>query len=62
MVPVEFTSSKRKTETNMKQKKIPQWEPTEAQRKHLELQSSMEGTTLTGYIKQLVNADMKKKK
>lgn len=46
----------------MKQKKIPQWEPTEAQRLHLEKMAEVSGLTLTGYVKQLVNADMKKAK
>lgn len=45
-----------------KQKKIPQWEPTEAQRKHLENMASISGLTITGYVKQLVNADMSRKK
>lgn len=45
-----------------KPKVIPQWTPTVNQRVHLEMMAEKEGTTLTGYVKQLVNADMKKKR
>lgn len=47
---------------NDKQKVIPQWIPTINQRKHLAHRAAEEGTTITGYLKQLVNADMRKKK
>lgn len=40
---------------------IPQWSPTLKQREHLEAMALENGTTLTGYIKQLVNKDMKRK-
>ena len=49
-------------ENNDKQKVIPQWIPTINQRKHLAYKAAEEGTTITGYIKQLVNADMRKNK
>lgn len=45
-----------------KPKLIPQWLPTVEQRKHLAKRASEEGTTITGYVKQLVNADMRKKR
>ncbi|AUR93862.1 hypothetical protein NVP1189B_36 [Vibrio phage 1.189.B._10N.286.51.B5] len=45
-----------------KPKLIPQWQPTPEQRNHLAESASKEGTTITGYIKQLVNADMRKRK
>jgi len=43
-------------------KVIPQWMPTVEQRKHLAKMASEEGTTITGYIKQLVNSDMRKRR
>ena len=46
---------------NKKPKLIPQWQPTVEQRKHLAYHAANEGTTITGYLKQLVNADMKKR-
>jgi len=46
----------------MKQTLIPQWTPTPEQRKHLEEMAAKEGTTITGYVRQLVNADMRKKR
>lgn len=45
-----------------KPKMIPQWVPTTDQREYLTKRAAEEGTTMTGYIKQLVNADMKKKR
>lgn len=44
-----------------KPKIIPQWLPTVKQRQHLARRASEEGTTITGYVKQLVNADIKRK-
>lgn len=43
-------------------KVIPQWQPTIEQRKHLAKRAAEEGTTITGYVKQLVNQDMRKKR
>lgn len=45
-----------------KAKMIPQWFPTKEQRKHIEDRAAESGLTLTGYIKSLVNADMRKKR
>ena len=45
-----------------KPKLIPQWSPTAEQRQHLEVMAALDGTTITGYLKQLVNADMRKKR
>jgi hypothetical protein len=49
-------------EKEKKPKLIPQWIPTVAQRKHLADKAAEDGTTITGYIKNLVNADMKRKR
>lgn len=45
-----------------KPKIIPQWLPTTEQRKHLVERAVSEGTTITGYLKQLVNSDIRKKR
>lgn len=45
-----------------KPKIIPQWQPTIEQRKHLTDRAVSEGTTITGYLKQLVNSDIRKKR
>ena len=47
---------------NEKPKIIPQWQPTQKQRDHLEAMANEEGGTITGYIKKLVNADMRKRR
>ena len=44
-----------------KPKVIPQWLPTIEQRQHLAKRAAEEGTTITGYIKQLVRNDMKRR-
>lgn len=38
---------------------IPQWMPTRQQREHIETSAKKLGVSITGYIKQLVNADIK---
>lgn len=48
-------------EKEKKPKLIPQWIPTTAQRKYLSEKAAEEGTTITGYIKNLVNADMRRR-
>jgi len=45
-----------------KQKVIPQWLPTLEQREHLAKRAAYDGLTITGYVKQLVNADMRKRR
>ncbi len=50
-----------KEATMDKPKIIPQWLPTVKQRQHLARRAAEEGTTITGYMKQLVNADIKRK-
>ena len=57
-----YRQSKEKKMENEKPKIIPQWQPTKKQRDHLETMANEEGGTITGYIKKLVNADMRKKR
>jgi hypothetical protein len=54
-----FNHTKRQRENAMKPNKIPQWQPTKEQREFLDKKASEYGT-ITGYIKGLVNREMKK--